>query len=47
MFVVTEARIVTERLVEAARRGITIYGRVPVSGAHVAATSRQATEPDR
>jgi aminoglycoside 3-N-acetyltransferase len=29
VFVVPEARIVTERLLEAARRGITIYGRVP------------------
>jgi aminoglycoside 3-N-acetyltransferase len=32
VFVVPEARIVTERLVEAARRGITIYGHVPNEG---------------
>jgi aminoglycoside 3-N-acetyltransferase len=31
MFVVPQARVVTERLIEAARRGITIYGNVPVS----------------
>jgi aminoglycoside N3'-acetyltransferase len=33
MFIVTRAGIVTERLIEAARRGITIYGRVPVKKA--------------
>lgn len=32
MFVVPRASIVTERLVEAARKGITIYGRPPVNG---------------
>jgi aminoglycoside N3'-acetyltransferase len=47
MFMIPEARIVTERLVEAARRGITIYGRAPVNSHPVAATSRQATEADR
>jgi aminoglycoside 3-N-acetyltransferase len=31
MFVVPQARVLTERLIEAARRGITIYGKVPVS----------------
>jgi aminoglycoside 3-N-acetyltransferase len=31
MFVVPEAKVVTERLIEAARRGITIYGRAPVA----------------
>jgi aminoglycoside 3-N-acetyltransferase len=31
MFVVPEARVVTERLTEAAGRGITVYGKVPVS----------------
>jgi len=30
IFVVPQAAVVTERLVEAARRGITIYGKVPV-----------------
>jgi aminoglycoside 3-N-acetyltransferase len=31
MFVVPQAGVLTERLIEAARRGVTIYGRVPVS----------------
>jgi aminoglycoside N3'-acetyltransferase len=31
MFVIPRAGILTERLIEAARRGITVYGRVPVS----------------
>ena len=30
LFVIPRAGVVTERLIEAARRGITIYGRVPV-----------------
>jgi len=47
MFVVTRAGLVTERLVGAARRGITIYGRVPVNGAAIAAARQPATEPDR
>jgi len=45
MFVVTEARIVTERLVEAAGRGITVYGRVTVDAQAPAA--QQATESNR
>jgi len=32
MFLVPQAGVLTERLIEAARRGITIYGKVPVSG---------------
>ncbi len=31
MFVVPQAGILTERLIEAARRGVTIYGKAPVS----------------
>ena len=31
MFVVPQAGVLTERLIEAARRGVTIYGTVPVS----------------
>jgi hypothetical protein len=31
LFIVTQAGIVTERLVQAARRGITIYGRAPAN----------------
>jgi hypothetical protein len=37
MFVVPQAGVLTERLIEAARRGVTIYGRVPVSGQLVGA----------
>lgn len=45
MFIVTRAGIVTERLMEAARRGITIYGRVPVKeNPLLAAAQRQAKE---
>jgi hypothetical protein len=45
MFIVTRAGIVTERLMEAARRGITIYGRVPVrENPLLAAAQRQAKE---
>jgi aminoglycoside 3-N-acetyltransferase len=47
MFVVTRAGIVTERLVEAARRGITIYGRVSGSGDLDAVSRRQATESEQ
>jgi aminoglycoside N3'-acetyltransferase len=36
MFVVPQARVVTERLIEAARRGITIYGKAPVGDGSVA-----------
>jgi aminoglycoside 3-N-acetyltransferase len=32
MFVISRAGLVTERLIEAARRGITIFGKVPVTG---------------
>jgi hypothetical protein len=31
MFVVMRAALVTERLIEAARQGITVFGKVPVS----------------
>jgi aminoglycoside 3-N-acetyltransferase len=41
MFLVPRAGLVTERLVQAARRGITIFGRISVSGG-VAATSTSA-----
>jgi len=37
IFVVPEARIVTERLIEAAHRGITIYGRVPATPSSLSA----------
>jgi aminoglycoside 3-N-acetyltransferase len=44
MFVVPQAVVLTERLIEAAHRGITIYGKVPV-GDHAAHAIRlQATE---
>jgi aminoglycoside N3'-acetyltransferase len=45
MFVIPEARIVTERLIEAAGRGITLYGQVPVGSGAVA--SQQHTESKR
>jgi aminoglycoside N3'-acetyltransferase len=44
LFVVARAGIVTERLVEAARRGITIYGRAPVSHLPHAAAQHGAKE---
>jgi aminoglycoside 3-N-acetyltransferase len=44
MFVITEASIVTERLTEAARRGITVYGRVPVDNLPNAAAPQQAAK---
>jgi hypothetical protein len=31
LFAVPQARVVTERLIEAAHRGITIYGKVPIT----------------
>jgi hypothetical protein len=31
MFIVPQAGVLTERLIEAARRGVTIYGKVPVT----------------
>jgi len=37
MFVVPQARVVTERLIEAARRGVTIYGNAPVNNDSVGA----------
>ena len=46
MFVIPLARIVTERLVEAAGRGITVYGRVPVN-APSGAAQPQATGSNR
>lgn len=39
MFVIPQAGVVTERLIDAARRGITIYGKVPVIHDSVAAAS--------
>jgi aminoglycoside N3'-acetyltransferase len=42
MFVITEARIVTEKLLEAARRGITIYGKAPAADSHHAAAMSHA-----
>jgi aminoglycoside 3-N-acetyltransferase len=47
MFLVPKAKIVTERLTEAARRGITIYGRVSVENYAPAATRGSAPESDR
>jgi aminoglycoside N3'-acetyltransferase len=38
MFVIPEAGVLTERLIEAARKGITIFGRVPVHPDSVAVT---------
>jgi aminoglycoside N3'-acetyltransferase len=35
MFVVPQASVVTERLIEAARRGVTIYGNIPVNNPSV------------
>jgi aminoglycoside 3-N-acetyltransferase len=47
MFLVPEARILTERLTEAARRGITIYGRVLVNESSVAAALGTPPESHR
>jgi aminoglycoside N3'-acetyltransferase len=47
MFLVPRAGVVTERLVEAAGRGITIYGRVLADGGERAAPGRPATESER
>jgi aminoglycoside N3'-acetyltransferase len=44
MFVVPQAGILTERLVEAARRGITIYGRVPVNDLYIKAPQAPAND---
>jgi hypothetical protein len=46
MFVVPEARIVTDRLVEAARQGITVYGRAPSNDRPQAIPPQRATESD-
>jgi aminoglycoside N3'-acetyltransferase len=35
MFVVPQASVVTERLIEAARRGVTIYGNIPINSPSV------------
>jgi aminoglycoside 3-N-acetyltransferase len=42
MFVVPQAGLVTQRLVEAARRGVTIYGKVQVSNHSVGASRQNA-----
>ena len=42
MFVVPQAGVVTERLVEAARRGVTIHGKVPVGNQSILARRRPA-----
>jgi aminoglycoside N3'-acetyltransferase len=47
LFVIVQARIVTERLVEAARRGITIYGRAPASYHPPASTQHGGKELER
>ena len=44
MFVVPQAGVLTERLMEAARRGITIYGKVPVDGCSVEPKRQPAKE---
>jgi hypothetical protein len=41
MFVVPRAGVLTERLIEAARRGVTIYGKAPVSDDSVVSTLDQ------
>jgi len=46
MFLIPRAGVVTERLVEAARRGVTIYGRAPV-GENFAGSRQPATESER
>jgi aminoglycoside 3-N-acetyltransferase len=44
IFVVPQAGVLTERLIEAARRGITVYGNAPVGIDSVRATQQPATE---
>jgi aminoglycoside N3'-acetyltransferase len=44
MFLVAQARVVTERLVEAAHQGMTIYGRVPVNNLPLPVAQRRAKE---
>jgi aminoglycoside N3'-acetyltransferase len=46
MFVVPEAGVLTQRMIEAARRGITIYGKVPVSNHLVGSTTQQPATED-
>jgi aminoglycoside 3-N-acetyltransferase len=46
MFMVPRAGVVTERLVEAASRGVTIYGRVSVDGDDRSAPPQPATESE-
>jgi aminoglycoside 3-N-acetyltransferase len=45
MFVIPEAGVVTRRLIEAARRGITIYGKVAVNENYVAMAQLGTTRP--
>jgi hypothetical protein len=45
LFAVSQAGIVTERLIEAARRGVTIYGRVPAYRFPDAAAGDQVPPP--
>jgi aminoglycoside 3-N-acetyltransferase len=47
MFVIPQASIVTERLTEAALRGITVYGRMPVDRLHEAAEPQNAVKSGR
>jgi aminoglycoside 3-N-acetyltransferase len=47
MFLVPEAKVLTERLIEAARQGITIYGRVRTDGGDLATSRRPARESNR
>jgi len=47
MFVVPQAGVLTARLIEAARRGITIYGTAPASDHSVAATTQQPATEDQ
>jgi aminoglycoside 3-N-acetyltransferase len=44
LFVVPQAGIVTERLIEAARRGVTIYGKAPANHNSGGAARQRATE---
>jgi aminoglycoside N3'-acetyltransferase len=47
MFVVPQAGVVTERLVEAAHRGITIYGRAPVAQVPLPAAQQLVTQKNQ
>jgi hypothetical protein len=42
MFVVPSAGVLTERLIDAARRGVTIYGNVPINDRTAPASQRPA-----